>query len=642
MKRTTCAALLLTVLVIVPCVGQETPKPNAPDVNKALDRVEFPTYTDYIRVMEFLSGIMGFDTSDFLRDATPTGTPEDEVKAAQQLCRSRPNDPEAHYRLGVAYSRAQQSKEARAAFQESADLYRKLLGQKPKDAALWWRLGLALIGAEPWDAKPVSVDFTKLRANLLAPQRTKLKAAEEAFQKSLKLNPQFAKAYAGLALVEKERGDYDKAKEWMERASSVNPREAYVYAVQPSTVDVFEWMLGLSALLKPKGDPWKAARIFHVPSLQKAVELAPDNLLYRQRLGTSLAIAGAVSIETIPDGRAAPPSADEMQIFRQAAQHLALVQQRRPDVMPEVYALLGTSLSRSGKMEEAVRIFDEGIKRYPLSSEIAFSFANSFVRQGENGRARIVIEEKQKRKAEPVDHNYLAYLAYLNKEWDKAEEEQVKALSKGVGMNEFEWKVFSSAVYLGRVLIALRKGNVEQATTELTKVETPVPSEPTHNLVQGIVESLKGNQQEASNHFYWALCDNPNDADAQAVVREFMGETGYQSHLQQAKDYKKEQDEKSARDIGTLSYLRMLCEVWTLIEANNTKVAEQRVIEKVGKWKEGFEKLATMVEEWSEKEENEQAVKGFTKSLRFVAEVFKRRFKDESLLEVAKRLDEDG
>jgi tetratricopeptide (TPR) repeat protein len=662
-------SLMLMGAMIVPGVGQEAPRPARPDVNKALDRLEFPRGTETDGMALIAWGLAG--RFDLLRDTLPIGTPEEEIERVQQWCRSHPNNPEAYYRLGVAYTRAgsqegveavfqmirrqvrydpepstRYQKEAQAAFQKSVSLFRAVLTERPQDPALWWRLGLALLGAERSEVPEASPDSRK-GLDFLAPQRSRYTAAAEALQISRQLDPQFARAYVGLAMVEDSRNDPEKAREWIAKALAVQPDLAYAYAMQYQLVDPFQLLPGWMEAFSLKGDVWGIARAFNLAPLQKAVELAPDHLLYRQNLGSVLTAIGLMATRK-PSNPASLPTADERQIFGQAAQHLSFVQQRQPDAAPGVYWLLGLALSRSGKGPEAVRLLQEGFQRYPLHREMAFTLADVQVREGRREEARAVLEEKRKRQAEPADHTYLAYLAYLDREWDRAAEEETKALAEGVSQEESDWKRLRAAAHLGRALVALRQGEAEQAVDELAKVNEADRINPTHYLAQGLAESLRGHQEQAKTYFWWALCDDPEDPAVQATAREFLSEADYQNYLQAARDYRQKQEKESARFRPVMGYLPLLFEVLALLEAQDEKTAEQRVVEKADRWREGFASLVSAFKEDKDKEEgeaeareNQQFHQKFIQALRFVAETFQKRLNDGSLLEQMEGLEEE-
>jgi predicted O-linked N-acetylglucosamine transferase (SPINDLY family) len=152
---------------------------------------------------------------------------KDALNAFWQVTVLSPNDPVAHFNLGVAYKGAGQ-------LQHAANSYRKALSLKPDYVEALGNLGRVLLVLEQSEA------------------------AAECYRHLVRLKPKDAEAHCNLGVVFQKLGNATAALQYLERAVQINPAFAQAYA-------------NLGNLLRELGHTQQALQAY-----QKAAALKPD------------------------------------------------------------------------------------------------------------------------------------------------------------------------------------------------------------------------------------------------------------------------------------------------------------------------------------------------------------------------------
>lgn len=199
------------------------------------------------------------------------------------------------------------------------------------------KLAMAQAGTGDYDAARASLgqaleidpDSPIARFNLseVLRRQGRFAAAVEQYQRTLTLDPGYAKAHLGLGLVNRQQSR--PAMESFRRALRFDPLLA-------------EARLGLGREALERGPPAEAARHF-----LQALQVDPDSAEAHLNLGLAQARQG------LPE--------EALAAFRQAA---AL-----DPSSPEAHYNLGVSLARQGRIQEALRFFREAVRLGPEDAE---------------------------------------------------------------------------------------------------------------------------------------------------------------------------------------------------------------------------------------------------------------------------------
>jgi tetratricopeptide (TPR) repeat protein len=178
-------------------------------------------------------------------------------------------------------------------------------------------------------------------------------AAEQDFARALELSPEAAAAQAGLALLQRERGELAKATESMRRAAASAPAEAdYAYMAARMTLDL--------------GERAEARKLLEAVA--------------RDHPG-SAAAANDLAFLLAEDG----VDLDEAQ------QHAERAVRLQP--APETFDTLGYVLLRRGAADQALGLFEHALRRNPEYATARYHLALALIETGEQDAARKALEE---------------------------------------------------------------------------------------------------------------------------------------------------------------------------------------------------------------------------------------------------------
>ena len=178
-------------------------------------------------------------------------------------------------------------------------------------------------------------------------QASDWKAADELLQRCLKINPTFDQAMTGLARAFHEQGQDDQARQWVEKALQVNPKNLKAWYQKG-------WMSMAS-------NPEAAISAF-----QETLSIQPSFALAHRDLGMLL----------LQKGR-----------FADAASHLEKAASLGL-THPKLYNFLGIAYSRTGRYRDAVKVYDKALAQEPDFAEAHLNLSYAYQKLNRPGEAR--------------------------------------------------------------------------------------------------------------------------------------------------------------------------------------------------------------------------------------------------------------
>lgn len=260
--------------------------------------------------------------------------PKDAVLHLERAVEGNPRDEKSWLLLGLAQDAAEQFADAIAAYRKGAD-------QLPKSSTLRHELGMALLEAgKPDEASRVLVEATRLAeqdpeirmdAAYALTLAGHFKEAKEQAELAVGLAPESADAYYNLGSAEAGLGNVKAARSALERAIEID--ELHV----PSLVQ-------LGIVESAAGDDAAASKRF-----LRVLQVEPDNSRARAALGASLAKLGT------DDAKA-----------QKLLEHAIHVDPKNV----QAYALLGDIAERAGKLDEAIKRYEQVKKLRPDDARV--------------------------------------------------------------------------------------------------------------------------------------------------------------------------------------------------------------------------------------------------------------------------------
>jgi tetratricopeptide (TPR) repeat protein len=351
--------------------------------------------------------------------------------------------------LGYSYSQTQQ-------YDKAIDTYEKALGQEPDNTNLRRFYAEALLSAG------------------------KNSAARVELQKILKSEPDDGLSYKRLAMMDREEGRFDVARQELETARAKSPDDLeipYQQALLESTVGnnakAVEILQGLVKQSERPGD-------------QYTVPEANNRALFLERLGLVYR---------------------DQQKFPQAMDTFKQIQALGPLQGPRAEMLIIETLRIQHQPDKAMAESDAAVKAYPKDQELAISHATML---GERGRVDEAVAQLQAFLTQrPIDRNIYISIAqvYLQaKRFDDAEKAIQKALDLSPTPEDREYAMFVQAS------IFERQKKYEQAEQTFKKVLSVDPLNASASNYLGYMLADRGVRLEESvKYIQKALELEPNN-----------------------------------------------------------------------------------------------------------------------------------
>ena len=257
----------------------------------------------------------------------------------------RPENPRAHYNLGVVLAQAGRGGEA-------IGHYDQALRIKPDYAEAHCNLGITLTqsGRVPEaiehleHALRVAPDFPDAHCNLgiALAQAGRVQEALGHFEQAVQINPDYADGQYNLGVALEQAGRMREAVEHYEQAVRINPDDADVH-----------YNLGLAL-----------ARLGRLPEAiehyQQALRIHPDVAEVHYNLGNALAHVGRVP---------------------EAIVQYEQVLRIKPN-FAEAHDNLGIALAQTGKIKEAIAHFEQAVRINPDDAGVHYNLGNALAQVG--------------------------------------------------------------------------------------------------------------------------------------------------------------------------------------------------------------------------------------------------------------------
>ena len=185
------------------------------------------------------------------------------------------------------------------------------------------------------------------------------KAAQDALERSLKLNPNFDQAMTALARAFHQQNQDEQALQWVEKAIEANPKNLRAW-YQKGWITV-------------KSDPDGAMVAF-----EKALEIQPGFAMAHRDLGMIL----------LQKGR-----------YKEAATHL----EQAADLglaHAKLYNFLGIAYSRAGRYQDAVKVYTKALGKEPDFAEAHLNLSYAYEKLNRPQSARLQYETACKLQAD--------------------------------------------------------------------------------------------------------------------------------------------------------------------------------------------------------------------------------------------------
>jgi arylsulfatase A-like enzyme/Flp pilus assembly protein TadD len=177
------------------------------------------------------------------------------------------------------------------------------------------------------------------------------KAAQEALERSLKLNPNFDQAMTALARAYHQQNQDEQALQWVEKAIEANPKNLRAW-YQKGWISV-------------KADPDGAMVAF-----EKALEIQPGFAMAHRDLGMIL----------LQQGR-----------YKEAATHLEQAAELGL-AHAKLYNFLGIAYSRTGRYQDAVKVYTKALDKEPDFAEAHLNLSYAYEKLNRPQSARLQYE----------------------------------------------------------------------------------------------------------------------------------------------------------------------------------------------------------------------------------------------------------
>lgn len=157
------------------------------------------------------------------------------ITSFQQALQENPNNPEAYYNLASAYHYVGKQQSDRAMLQQAENLYNRCLDMNPNDVACHRGLAVLLVDTDRAQSAFTLLERWANRSPQLADPRIELARLHEEFgeadaaqrylAEAIDIDPSSSRAWAAMARLREESGQYAQALTNYQQAQYLNPSQ---------------------------------------------------------------------------------------------------------------------------------------------------------------------------------------------------------------------------------------------------------------------------------------------------------------------------------------------------------------------------------------------------------------------------------
>ncbi|MCS6874097.1 MAG: tetratricopeptide repeat protein [Pyrinomonadaceae bacterium] len=449
-----------------------------------------------------------------------------------------PSSYEAFYGLAKAYQAVGQISEAIASLEKAVRL-------APENLELKIHLGTLYLLAKPPQFSKVNdllnelfatrddyIEAYLLKANFLSLQGASEDEVLATFGKALQLDENYLKTHLAIARYYEQKGKLQQAKEWFEKATSVNKASALAcleygrFLHHTGRNEQAEEMLKKAIGLDPlfyeahlalanfyfsHGDMVKAEQAYKqlAETLGNSAEgISELANFYKQTGNTEMAITALEqALEKEPESVIARYQLADIYLSlnepeKAKQQTEALLSFDRKDV--QALVLYARALSQEGDYEKSKETLEEALRIQPTSKSALFYMIQTLISLSDAERARMFVADLEKYYPEYLYSKLLkAQIENLDGNAEKALQETSSLLQ--LLSNSLENKEIKKKTLSFRAKVLLEQGKIAEAEKELKESARITPNSPSDFIDLANVYALKRNFNEAISLYTKAL-----------------------------------------------------------------------------------------------------------------------------------------
>jgi tetratricopeptide (TPR) repeat protein len=392
----------------------------------------------------------------------PQGSVAAAVAELETAITRRPNDPQLHVALGLAYWDRNDFPRALQAFERAVKV-----GPKSAEAHNWLGVALAekgdLPGAIALFRKAIALDpkYGRAYSNLGSTLATSGDVAEavKVFEQALTLEPNSVAAQLNLGMALRETGDLEGARRYLNRVAAADPESASVH---------YE----LGQTLRQQGDLAGAAA-----ALEKAIEIDPELREGYYALAMTLK-QQAAKARTAAPARSSPVDDLVRRAQETAAKgDLAAVREQLTEALRQdpdhagAHNLLGFVLGQQGELAAALGHLERAVALQPDSAEARYNLGVALWYSGARDKALPELRRGvELNPAAGANHAFLGVA--LREQGDLAGARQ--SLQRAIALLPP-----TAAVYIDLGIVYLRDGRIGPALGQFEAgLNAPLPALP--------------------------------------------------------------------------------------------------------------------------------------------------------------------
>lgn len=329
-------------------------------------------------------------------DELGAGRLDEALSLFKDAAKKIPNYSDAENNIGVVYLRKGNIGIAR-------DMWMKIVKYDPQYATAWYNLGI------------------------IADMDGKIDEARSYFKSALEKNSRFSEAYVMLGKIEIKINDFKKSHKYFLKAFELTPSNemawgSYAY----SLTNIGDTVEAEKILLQHLDHPEALKMLGEIAATQNRKRDAIAYLTEAAAIGEDLSVVGAVAKLKLEnqDPCGALIATEEY-----------ILKATKPEA--DLYNLAGIAAKECGDMKKALKLFNEGVKKYPGDAVLKFNCGAILFREGKYKEAYKLLSTISDTLNDPDLYRMRIVSLINNKEEDDALKELDKALSRYPSNSKF-------------------------------------------------------------------------------------------------------------------------------------------------------------------------------------------------------------